>query len=330
MKRQLTCAVVFLLVCWGAQARADLLAKQCVIDLGGQPRTILADETRVTALVFLGTQCPISNRAIPTLNELYTSHGCDPLDFFIVVSDPTISRKDVISYRDQYKIKVPILFDASGTLAQQLKPTHTPEAFVLDASGAIRYQGRIDDSFAALGKVNQVVKSHDLADAIDALLAGKTIAHEKTEAVGCPFEFLDAKSSDANSPDAKLTYTRDIAPIINANCVQCHREGQIAPFPLTSYTDVSKRAKFIAEVTESRYMPPWKPAEGFGHFVGEHRLSGRDISLIKQWVASGSLAGDAADSPPLPKFDASTGLRSPDLRATMPEPFTFPADGRYI
>src|SRR5207249_2457228 len=100
---------------------------------------------------------------------------------FIVVSDPTITRKDVLAYRDQYKIAPPILFDASGELAAELKPTHTPEAFVIDAAGAVRYRGRIDDSFAALGKLNQVVKSHDLADAIDSVLAGKSVAHDKTE-----------------------------------------------------------------------------------------------------------------------------------------------------
>src|SRR5436305_2048008 len=86
------------------------------------------------------------------------------------------------------------------------------------------------ETIAPLRKVNQVVKSHDLVDAIDAVLAGKTIANEKTDPVGCPFEAWDARSSSM-----KVTYTRDIAPIVNANCVTCHREGQIAPFPLTSY-----------------------------------------------------------------------------------------------
>ena len=106
----------------------------------------------------------------------------------------------------------------------------------IDASGTIRYHGRIDDTFAALGKLNQVVKSHDLADAIDAILQGKTIAQEQTEPIGCPFEAGDSKSQST-----KITYTRNIAPIVNANCVTCHRAGQIAPFPLTSFTDVSKR-----------------------------------------------------------------------------------------
>jgi hypothetical protein len=324
MKTTYAWAVVVGLLC-ASLVQAESLAPQRVIDLDGQPRALIGEKTHATAIIFLGTQCPISNRSIPTLNQLAASHASDPVYFLILVSDPTVSRKDVLSYRSEYKIAPPILFDASGDLAQQLKPTHTPEAFVLDSTGAIRYRGRIDDTFAALGKVNQAPKSHDLADAIDAVLAGKTIAAEKTEPVGCPFEAWDGKSTDA-----KVTYTRDIAPIINANCVTCHRDGQIAPFPLTSYTDVSKRAKLIADVTESGYMPPWKPAADFGRFEGEHRLTAGEISLIKKWSESGAAAGDAADLPATPKYPAGYALGTPDIIATMPQPYTVPADGRDI
>ena len=173
--------------------------------------------------------------------------------------------------------------------------------------------------------MNQAPHSHDLADAIDAVLQGKAIAQEKTDPVGCPFEAWNSKSADA-----KVTYTRDIAPIINANCATCHRDGQIAPFPLTSYSDVSKRAKLIADVTDSHYMPPWKPAENFGHFVGEHRLSDQEIALIKAWKDGGTPQGNTADLPAMPTFPDGYALGKPDMVATMPEPFTVPADGRDI
>src|SRR5207248_10113719 len=56
------------------------------------------------------------------------------------------------------------------------------------------------------------------------------------------------------------TYNRDIAPILNKRCVNCHREGEVGPFSLVSYTDAAKRPALIAQVTASHYMPPWKPA----------------------------------------------------------------------
>ena len=125
-----------ILLASAAPVDAETIAPLRFIDLDGQPRTLVADDARVTAIVFLGTQCPVSNRAIPTLNQLAADHAHDGTAFYVVVSDPTITRKDVLAYRDQYKIAPPILFDASGELAQLFKPTHTPNAFVIDASGA--------------------------------------------------------------------------------------------------------------------------------------------------------------------------------------------------
>src|SRR5207244_1847746 len=63
-----------------------------------------------------------------------------------------------------------------------------------------------------------------------------------------------------------VTFTRDIAPILYKRCVSCHRADEAGPFPLVSYADAAKRASLIAQVTASRYMPPWKPEPGYGDF----------------------------------------------------------------
>src|SRR5262249_21839748 len=65
------------------------------------------------------------------------------------------------------------------------------------------------------------------------------------------------------------TYSKDIAPILWKNCAGCHRPGEIGPFSLLTYRDAAKRARFLAEITESRRMPPWKPEPGFGAFHDE-------------------------------------------------------------
>src|SRR5712671_2570837 len=82
----------------------------------------------------------------------------------------------------------------------------------------------------------------------------------------------------------KVTFTETIAPIIYNNCVTCHRPGEAAPFALITYYDVKKRGTLIATVTQSRYMPPWHAAPGYGDFIGEHRLADDQIAAIKQWV----------------------------------------------
>src|SRR6185436_8256469 len=90
------------------------------------------------------------------------------------------------------------------------------------------------------------------------------------------------------------TFSEDIAPIVFDNCASCHRPGEAAPFPLLSYQDVKKRGALIAAVTQSRYMPPWHAAPGYGDFIGEHRLTDAQIATIKQWVDAGMPEGDPA------------------------------------
>src|SRR5207237_1031859 len=94
---------------------------------------------------------------------------------------------------------------------------------------------------------------------------------------------------------SKLTFAKDIAPILYSNCVSCHRPGEVAPFSLLDYKTVKKHADDIATVTESRYMPPWKAEPGHGDFMNERRLSDAQIQLIQTWEKQGALEGNAAD-----------------------------------
>src|SRR5262245_4327878 len=87
------------------------------------------------------------------------------------------------------------------------------------------------------------------------------------------------------------TFNEDIAPIVFKNCVPCHRPGQVGPFPLLTYEDVSKRAETIADVTQSRYMPPWPADPSYMHFLGERVLTDQEIQLIASWVKTGTPAG---------------------------------------
>jgi hypothetical protein len=81
-----------------------------------------------------------------------------------------------------------------------------------------------------------------------------------------------------------ITFTRDIAPILDKNCVSCHRTGEVAPFPLLTYADIAKRASLIAKVTASRYMPTWKPEPGYGEFAGARGLTPAEVENIARWA----------------------------------------------
>jgi hypothetical protein len=104
----------------------------------------------------------------------------------------------------------------------------------------------------------------------------------------------------------------------------------VAPFPLVTYADLKKRAKFALEQVESRRMPPWKPVEGHGDFVGSRRLADAEISLLRRWVAAGAPEGDPKDLPPPPKFPEGWAHGEPDLVLKMAEPYVVPAEGRDV
>jgi tetratricopeptide (TPR) repeat protein len=124
---------------------------------------------------------------------------------------------------------------------------------------------------------------------------------------------------------APLTFAHDVAPIIYRNCAPCHRPGEAAPFPLLSYQDVRKRASQIAQVTKSRYMPPWPPEHGFGDFAGERRLTDQQIQAIAEWVKEGAPEGPSV--PPAPSFTEGWQLGPPDLVLEAQSSFHAPASG---
>ena len=139
-----------------------------------------------------------------------------------------------------------------------------------------------------------------------------------------------ARQGPAGKAAAPPTFAETIAPIVFSNCVSCHRAGEAAPFTLTSYDDVAKRADLIVKVTQSRYMPPWKAVEGHGEFLDERRLTDTQIAAIRDWAAAGKPRGDMSKLPPLPTFTDGWQLGKPDLILEMPTAFSVPATGPDI
>ena len=139
---------------------------------------------------------------------------------------------------------------------------------------------------------------------------------------------LSLTSGDAYvKPAAPVTFTRDVAPIVQKNCVTCHRPGQIAPMSLLSYKEVRPWAKSIREVVVERRMPPWFADQRYGEFSNDCRLSQKEIDTLVAWVNDGALEGDPKDMPPAPKFTEDWQIGKPDVILSMTQDYQVPAEG---
>jgi tetratricopeptide (TPR) repeat protein len=127
-----------------------------------------------------------------------------------------------------------------------------------------------------------------------------------------------ALTGDAQTSHAPRTFSRDVAPVLYAHCVNCHHADGSAPFSLLTYADVRPRAAAILNAVQTRKMPPWKPESG-GPFVGERRLADADIAMITEWVRDGAPEGDRADRPTPPRLNGGWQLGTPDLIVELPE-----------
>ncbi|MFO0946962.1 MAG: redoxin domain-containing protein [Planctomycetota bacterium] len=277
---------------------------------------------KATVLVFLSHECPICAQYVPELHRLFDRWSKEPVAFFGVISDPTLSRAKVLDFQKSYSVRFPVLFDPTFELASQFGPTHVPEAFVIDGSGHVVYRGRIDDLYPEAGKRRPSPTTSDLATAVDAILKGEQIKVARTEPVGCKLQ-----RTSPNVKEGSVTFTRHIASILYANCTECHRPGEVAPFALLSYDDAAKRADWIAENVASGAMPPWKAAEDFGHFIAERRLTEKQRELIVAWAKAGAPKGADEDMPSVPAFADGWSLGEPDLVLEAPHVVTVNAEG---
>ena len=127
-----------------------------------------------------------------------------------------------------------------------------------------------------------------------------------------------------------VTFSQHIAPLVYQHCTSCHRVGEVAPFPLTTYAEVASHGQTIKYVTGTRYMPPWKPDPSYRHYLDENTLSTTEIQQIKDWVDNGMPQGNAALAPPVPVFPSGSQLGTPDLVVPMRRAFTHLGNGQDL
>ena len=257
-------------------------------------------DAQLVVVYFMGTECPLAKLYGPRMQRLSDKYETENVAFVGVCSNVQDSLTELAAHARDHAITFPLLKDLGNRVADQFGAERTPEVFVLDQERKVRYRGRVDGQFtfgSGVGLSQPAPKRHDLAEAIDELLAGKEVSVPVTEARGC----LIGRAKKANQ-DSPVTYSNQISRLFQDRCVECHREGQIAPFALTDYDKAAGWGDMIAEVVREQRMPPWHANPEFGHFSNENRLSDSEKQLIYMWVDNGCPQGDPRRLPPPRQF----------------------------
>jgi thiol-disulfide isomerase/thioredoxin len=291
----------------------------------GGPVWSLVQETRdakAVVVLFLGTECPVNNAYAPVLASLHETYGPKGVVFVAVNSNQQDDAAAVAKHAREFAIPFPVLKDAGATIADRFHAERTPEAFVLDGSMTVRYRGRIDDQFG-IGVKRPKASRQDLVEAINDVLAGKTVAQPSTGAVGCPIS--RPARPKAPTGGSSVTYCKEIAPLIQKHCQGCHRPGEIGPFPLMTFADAAAWSEAIREAATDGRMPPWHADPAHGKFANDRRLSDSERANLLAWIDQGCAEGRAADLPAPREYVTGWGIGKPDEVITMNKEVEVPA-----
>jgi thiol-disulfide isomerase/thioredoxin len=299
----------------------DRVGKLKFTDIRSLPRTL--DDfggKKAFVLVFTSTSCPVAQRYLPVLQAFEREYRGKDVQFVALNAAEEDTIIAMATHSVKYEMEFPFVKDFGGLCARALGVQRTPEAVVLDSEKRIRYRGRIDDQ-NRLGGIRKEPTTHDLKNALEAVLVGRKVVISETEVDGCPITFPKAQKP------REVTYSEHVAPILQRHCWQCHRSDGSAPFSLTSYKQAAVRAESLAEVVADQRMPPWFASHDFGPFVNRRGLSDEERAIIFDWVKSGAAPGNVAKAPPPSDAHAKKWLiDTPDLVLQSSE-FELPAKG---
>jgi mono/diheme cytochrome c family protein/peroxiredoxin len=327
---RLGAALLALAACAGSAAAepalvTDKLGKK--IDaalLAGSDAAAALQGKKAVVVVFLSFDCPVSNDYSTVLKTMHKEYADKGVAFFAVsTSDDAAEVKRLAA---EFKLPFAVHADPKLDAADAFKATTTPEAFVLDHNLVLRYRGRIDNAYSARLKRNAQTTEFDLKNAIEDVLAGRDVKAPATRPIGCP---VAAKGAVAKSVTTTVTYHKDVLPILQAHCQECHRPGAVGPFALTTYKQAANWADDIKFYAQEKKMPPWKPTVG-ASFHNERTLTDAEIKTLAAWVDGGTPEGDPKDAPKPREFTDGWQLGKPDLILEVKDEFVIGASGRDI
>jgi len=170
---------------------SNMASAQSALDLHGKSfDPVRASHGKITVLIFALTDCPITNRYAPLLQQLNDAHK-DKANFWLVYPDKNTTAQQIGERLRQFSVSIPALRDPSHALVKQASVTITPEVAVFDANARLLYHGRIDNLYEIVGRARPAATTHELQDVLNAAIAGKPAPFATAPAVGCYISDLE-------------------------------------------------------------------------------------------------------------------------------------------
>ena len=139
--------------------------------------------------------------------------------------------------------------------------------------------------------------------------------------------FAAALSATAATGSNPATFNKDVLPILQGKCQECHRTGEIGPMSLMTYDQVRPWAKAIKIAVLTKKMPPWTADSHYGKFSNDMSLSAAQVETISNWVDGGAKEGNPKDAPKPREFYTGWTIGKPDQIFAMPAKIDIPSTG---
>lgn len=249
-----------------------------------------------------------SRAAAKSLEDMRKQHA--GFEFLMLNSSLADARPAIAAEAAAQGYTIPVMDDDLQLAGEQLGVTYAGEVFVLEPRMLrVLYHGPAGQPLAAA-----------LAD----IEAGRPVANADVAGSGTSIAF---PQRGQRAQHAKISYAKDIAPVLEAKCVVCHQEGGIGPFAMSEYAIVKQFAPMIRESLRTDTMPPWHPDPLVGKFKHDASLTGDQVRTLVHWIEAGAPRGEGADPLAAASHTAPEWpLGTPDLVLDIPS-FALPPSG---
>ena len=278
---------------------ADRIENFRLLDQNGNSHQLYYyNDAKAVVFMVQGNGCPIVRNALPRFKELRDEYAAQGVEFFMINSNLQDNRQSISKEAAEFNFDIPVLIDETQIIGESMGLVRTGEVFVLDPkTWSVTYAGALDDRLTYENQ-KQAAKENYLQDALNDMLAGNKVAKASTDPIGCLINFPEQQ---ARAQHASISYSKEIAPMLEENCVACHRPGGIGPWAMTDYNMVRGFSLMIREVVRTQRMPPWHADPAVGHFSNDRSLTPEQTQTLVHWIEAGAPRGEGPD--PLVEMD---------------------------